>query len=96
MTSAAYDQLLVLLKHAVADNPPDEQVRRLAKGLVKALTRMLRLRQPDSHDQARIGSPRPVTGLATDYASLDLPQGDGSAQIPRQEGADPNRGIIPT
>jgi hypothetical protein len=41
MTLAAYEQLLVLLKHAVEDNPQDEQVRRLSKGLVKALDRWL-------------------------------------------------------
>ena len=58
MTSAAYDQLLVLLKHCVIDNPPDDQVRRLSKGLVKALTRMLQMRQPVSPDQARSGAPR--------------------------------------
>ena len=59
MTVAAYEQLVVLLRHAIADNPPDEQVRRLSKGLVKALTRMLQCQQPDSPDQARIGTPRP-------------------------------------
>lgn len=58
MTPAAYDQLLVLLKHCVTDNPPDEQVRRLSKGLVKALTRFLQMRGTVSTDQARIGTPR--------------------------------------
>lgn len=58
MTPAAYDQLLVLLKHCVSDNPPDEQVRRLSKGLVKALTRFLQMRGTVSPDQARIGTPR--------------------------------------
>jgi len=58
MTQAAYEQLIVLLRHAIADNPPDDQVRRLSKGLVKALTRMLQCQQPDSPDQARIGTPR--------------------------------------
>ena len=59
MTTAAYEQLLVLLRHCVVDNPPDDQVRRLSKGLVKALTRFLSMQGTDSTDQARIGTPRP-------------------------------------
>ena len=47
MTRPAYEQLLVLLKHAVSDNNPDDQVRRLSKGLVKALERWLKLVQPE-------------------------------------------------
>jgi hypothetical protein len=70
MTRAAYEQLLVLLRHAVSDNPPDSQVRRLSKGLVKALTKWLRLTEPLDSVQARSGTPRDDSRLASVNASL--------------------------
>ena len=72
MRREAQEQLLVLLQHLVQENPPDDQVRRLAKGLVKALARWLRLTQPDS-DHARNGVPRP-SGLASVNASVASPR----------------------
>lgn len=54
MTREAYEQLVVLVKHAIADNPRDESVRRHLKGLLKSLTRWLRWSQSES--QARIGN----------------------------------------
>lgn len=68
MTRAAYEQLLVLLRHAVSDAPESEQVRRLSKGLVKALDTWLRMTQPNQQ-QARTDTPRPG-GLASVNASL--------------------------
>lgn len=52
MTREAYEQLRVLVQHAIADNPRDESVRRHLKGLLKSLTRWLRWTQSES--QARI------------------------------------------
>jgi hypothetical protein len=69
VTRAAYEQLLVLLRHAVSDNPPDAQVRRLAKGLARALARWLRFSEPPDSDQARNGTPR-ASHLAPVNASL--------------------------
>lgn len=85
MTRAAYEQFLVLARHAVEDNPPDEQVRRLSKGLVKALDRWLRMTAPASTDQARNGSPRP-SGLASVNASLALQRELHSGEKTRQKG----------
>ena len=90
MTSAAYEQLLVLVKHAIADNPPDDQVRRLSKGLAKALTRMLQMQRPDFNDQARIGMPRP-RGLASVNASLDNQRSHDNGEDSRTERRDPDR-----
>lgn len=75
MTISAYEHLLVLLKHAVTDNPPDEQVRRLSKGLVKALDRWLQQVRPSNPDQARSDAPLP-RGLAAVDASLVRHAGD--------------------
>lgn len=69
MTLGAYEQLLTLLKQTVNDRPEDEQVRRLSKGLAKALDRWLQLRRPGSVAQARSGTPR-HSGLASVNASL--------------------------
>jgi hypothetical protein len=46
MTHAGYEQLLMMLRQCVQDNPPDDMVRRLSKGLAKALDRWLQLRRP--------------------------------------------------
>ena len=89
MTIAACEQLLVLLKHLVADTPEDEQVRRLSKGLVKALDRWLSFRRPAPLDQARSGRPRD-TGLASVNASL-VSSEEISHEITRQARRDPNR-----
>jgi hypothetical protein len=75
MTPAAYEQYLVLARHAVADHCPDLQVRRLSKGLVKALTNWLRLMQPPDSVQARSGTPR-AQPLAPVNASLASSQGE--------------------
>ena len=76
MTPAAYEQYLVLARHAVADHCPDLQVRRLSKGLVKALTNWLRLMQPPDSVQARSGTPRASEHLAPVNASLASSQGE--------------------
>jgi len=90
MTTAAYEQLLVLVKHAIADNPPDDQVRRLSKGLAKALTRMLQTQRPDFNDQARIGTPRPL-GLASVNASLATQRSHEYGEDSRTERRNPDR-----
>ena len=87
MTISAYEQLLVLVKHAVTDNPPDEQVRRLSKGLAKALERWLQVVRPVDTDQARNEVPR-RSGLASVDASLAIQPGDDGHEIPRTAGSD--------
>lgn len=89
MTEAAYEQLLILLRQAVNDSPPDDQIRRLAKGLSKALARWLRL-QSASPVQARTGMPR-SQGLAAVNASLASPVESSHGKAPRPQGADPDR-----
>jgi len=74
MTRAAYEQLLVLVRHAVTDNCPDLQVRRLSKGLAKALASWLRLTEPLDSVQARSGTPRAAMHLAPVNASLATPE----------------------
>jgi len=72
MTTAAYQQLLILLRQTVNASPPDDKIRRLAKGLSKALNRYLQL-QAASTLQARTGPPRPARDLAAVSASLATP-----------------------
>jgi hypothetical protein len=84
----AYEQLAVLLRQVIADNPHDQQVLRLAKGLVKAVDRWLQLRSPLSqHDQARNGTPR-AQRLASANASLASLGADAHGESTRTEGAD--------
>lgn len=90
MTPAAYRHLLVLVEHAVEDNPPDEQVRRLSKGLSKALKRWLAMSQPVDSAQARTGTPR-LDGLAPVNASLAIQSGatrHGEASRPQRPDSD--------
>ncbi len=89
MTTAAYEQLLILLKQAVNDSPPDDQIRRLAKGLSKALARWLRLQSAQSV-QARNGMPRP-SGLAAVNASLASPVESSHGKATRPQRTDPDR-----
>lgn len=88
MTRAAYEQLLALLRHAVNDNPQDDQIRRLSKGLMKALSRWLRLTEP-TPAQARNGAPRATSRLAVVNASLgSLPQETSDGTTTRTQGKD--------
>lgn len=89
MTLAAQEQLLVLLKHLIAENPPDEQVQRLSKGLTKALDRWLQTKRPAQPDQARIGRPR--TGLAAVNASLVSQQEMSDGESTRPQGPNSDR-----
>lgn len=88
MTLAAQEQLLVLVKHLIVANPPDEQVRRLSKGLSKALDRWLQTQRATT-DQARIGRPR-TEGLAAVNASLGSQQemSDGESARPQRPDSD--------
>jgi hypothetical protein len=81
MKRAAQEQLLVMVKQLVEENVPDLQVRRLAKGLSKALARWLRMAQPNS-DHARSGTPRPM-GLASVNASVASSQEHNSGESTR-------------
>jgi hypothetical protein len=90
MTLAAYEQLLILLKQCVEDNPRDKQVLRLAKGLVKALNNWLQYLRPVDTDQARSGRPR-TQGLASVNASLVSTEEISDGKSSRETRRDPDR-----
>jgi hypothetical protein len=69
-----YDQYVQLYENseqALCDDPQDDEVRRHLKGLIKALSRWLRVNHPRHaiSTQARNGSPRPK-GHASVNATL--------------------------
>jgi hypothetical protein len=82
------EQLKVLLRHILTENPHDEQVLRLAKGLLKALDRWRGNPSPTrQHDQARNGLPR-APRLAPANASLASLGARCYGANPRTEGTD--------